>query len=147
VSARIVVYTFLDEYIVVLGDHECIVVLQWTLLLYLRLALGWLWKSDLDVLMEELSPVKSKWKQIASKLKVSLVEASHPSDGLHEVLRVWLTQNVTHWGDVVAALRSIGEDSLCSELKVKYGELLSTESSMFGQVYEGLDVKMIVQLP
>ena len=73
--------------------------------------------------MEELSPVKSKWKQIASKLKVSGVEASHPSDGLHEVLRVWLTQNVTHWGDVFAALRSIGEEHLASELKEKFGNI------------------------
>lgn len=104
------------------------------------------------MLVEELSPVYTKWEALGRALGVSQehLEAihTHPGDCLREMLRMWFPSSYDqYWSDIVDALRSIGEDSLCSELKVKYGELLSTESSMFGQVYEGLDVKMIVQLP
>ena len=104
------------------------------------------------MLVEELSPVYTKWEALGRALGVSQehLEAihTHPGNCLREMLRMWFPSSYDqYWSDIVDALRSVGEDSLCSELKVKYGELLSTESSMFGQVYEGLDVKMIVQHP
>ena len=78
--------------------------------------------------MEELSPVNSKWKEIAVYLGIKDVEASHPSDGLREVLRRWLTCRT--WHSVLRALRSVGEEHLASELKVKYGELSTTDLSL-----------------
>ena len=93
--------------------------------------LGWLGVSDLDVLVEELSPVNSKWKEIAVYLGIKDVEASHPSDGLREVLQRWLDGGYgTHWYRVVETLRRVGEKHLASELKVKYGELSTTDSSL-----------------
>ena len=109
------------------------VVLQWSLLLYLHFVLGWLFDDDLYVLVEELSQLNSKWKKLGSELhvRVGKVEASHPSDGLHEVLQRWLRSGYefgVHWHTVLEALRSIGEEHLASELKVKYGELSTTDS-------------------
>jgi len=80
--------------------------------------------------VEELSPVNSKWKELSSYLNVWGVKASHPSDGLHEVLRRWLTGYDRNWHGVLRALRSVGEGHLASELKVKYGELSTTDSSL-----------------
>ena len=96
--------------------------------LYLHFALGFLHESDLDVLVEELSPVNSKWKEIGRELYVGVdgVKASHPSDVLREVLRRWLTGIARPWHDVLRALRRVGEEHLASELKVKYGELSTT---------------------
>ena len=107
-----------------------IVVLQWSLLLYLHFALGRLDESDLDVLVEELSPINSKWKELAIYLHIEEVEASHPSDGLREVLHRWIGQYLAYWQRVLEALRSVGEEHLASELKLKYGELSTTDSSL-----------------
>ena len=104
--------------------------------MYLNFALGVLYESDLDVLVEELSPVNSKWKKIASILDG--VETSHPSDGLREVLQRWLRSGYgVHWHRVLEALRSVREECLASELKRKYGELSTTDSLLicFGAEY------------
>ena len=87
--------------------------------------------------MEELSPVNSKWKELAIYLRVEEVEASHPSDGLRQVLRRWIREDVAYWHRVPRALRRVGEEHLASELKVKYGELSTTDSSLicFGTEY------------
>lgn len=93
--------------------------------MYLFYALGRLYDSDLDVLVEELSPVNSKWKKLSSELHVRVgeMEASHPIDGLREVLQRWLTGYARFWRTVPKALRCVGEECLARELKVKYGEL------------------------
>jgi len=64
-----------------------------------------------DVLVEELSPVNSKRPQLASELRVGGVEASHPSDGLREVLQRWLAKHSVfqNWYGVVRVLRGVGE--------------------------------------
>ena len=93
-------------------------------------------KSDLDVLVKDLRSVQTKWEAIgrALSIKVETLEDirtrySHtrPSDGLREVLRKWLPD---FWHNLVAALRSVGEECLAGELKVKYGELSTSESSL-----------------
>ena len=78
--------------------------------------------------MEELSPVNSKWKKLSSELGVIVgrMTASHPSDGLRDVLQRWLTGYTRPWHVVLRALRGVGEEHLASELKVKYGELSTT---------------------
>lgn len=73
-----------------------------------------------DVLVKELSPVNSKRPQLASELRVGGVEASHPSDGLREVFRRWLMVYGRHCYNVLAALKSVGEKRLASELKVNF---------------------------
>lgn len=73
-----------------------------------------------DVLVKELSPVNSKRPQLASELKVGRVEASHPRDGLLEVFRRWLMVYGRHSYNVLAALKSVGEKRLASELKVNF---------------------------
>ena len=82
--------------------------------------------------MEELSPVNSKWNKLSTELHVivGVVEASHPSDGLREVLWMWLLKADQPWHRVLKALRGVGEEHLASELKVKYGELSTTDSSL-----------------
>ena len=128
---------------IVCTDVHCSITV--ILLLYLHFALGVLYESDLDVLVEDLSPVNSKWKEIGTELyvRVSKVEASHPSDGLLEVLRKWLYRDglshltrsyAINWHHVVRALRSVGEGHLASELKVKYGELSTTDSLLICNV-------------
>ena len=52
---------------------------------------------------------------------------TRPGDGLREVLRLRLP---TYWHRFVVALRSVGEECLASELKVKYGELSTTDLSL-----------------
>jgi len=91
-----------------------------------------LYESDLDVVVEELSPVNSKWKKLGTELRVRVgeVEASHPSDGLCEVLRRWLRGYGRNWHHVLRALRRVGEEHLASELKGKYGELSTTDSPL-----------------
>ena len=81
--------------------------------------------------MEELSPVNSKWKQLASELGVPGVEARYLGNGLYEVLQRWLTGYARFWRTVPKALRCVGEECLASELKAKYGELSTTESLLY----------------
>lgn len=102
--------------------------------MYIHCALGLLYNYDLDVLVEELSPVQTKWEALGQALEVPQenleairTEYCNPLDSLRKMLRGWL-HDLQHWRDVVDALRSIGEDRLSSELKVKYGALLATES-------------------
>ena len=80
--------------------------------------------------MEDLSPVNSKWENIASFLGVQGVKSSYPSDGLRKVLQKWLTGYVRQWSSVLAALRCVGEEQLANELKMNYGELSIIESLM-----------------
>ena len=99
------------------------------------LALGWLYPSDLDVLVEELSPLHNRWEELAHALSPSLdLEAirarSHSGDGLHETMRRWLNTAVKHWSKVITALRKVGEDDVANKLKVKYGELATTVVSL-----------------
>ena len=104
-----------------------IVVLKWSLHLYLHFALGFLYPSDLDVLVEELSPLHNRWEEMAHALSPSLdlKDISHSGDGLHETLMRWLA-NESHWGEVIGALRKVGEDDVANKLKVKYGESATT---------------------
>lgn len=103
---------------------------------HLHIALGLLYESDLDVLVEELRPVNTKWKEVGWVFKISEkhLEAIHkryglPDDCLRETLLLWLkSKSSKNWIHVVGALRTVGEDNLCHELKRKYGELLTTES-------------------
>jgi len=112
------------------------VVLQWSLLLYLRFAIGVLDESDLDLLVEDLQSVQTKWEAIGRWLYIreetledirTLYSHTRPGDVLREVFRNWLPN---FWHNVVRALRSVGEEHLASELKVKYGELSTTDSSL-----------------
>ena len=113
-----------------------IVVLKWSLLLYLHFALGWLYPSDLDVLVEELSPLHNKWEELAHALSPSLdLEAirthSYSRDGLHETLRRWLDPRLLRrWDEVISTLRKVGEDDVANKLQVKYGELATTVVSL-----------------
>ena len=92
-------------------------------------------ESDLEVLVEDLQTVQTKWEAIgrALRLREETLEDIHtqyghtkPGDGLREVLRLRLP---TYWDRFVDALRSVGDDRLASKLKVKYGELSTTDSS------------------
>ena len=48
-----------------------------------------------------------------------------------QTLRKWLdTVGYTTWGDVILALRVVGEDDVANKLKVKYGELATTVVSL-----------------
>ena len=82
--------------------------------------------------MEELSPLHNRWEELAHALSPLLdLEAirahSHSWNGLHETLRRWLDDEVyPRWGQVVSALREVGEDDVANKLKVKYGELATT---------------------
>ena len=88
------------------------------------------------MLVEELSPLHNRWEELAHALPGSLdLEAirahSHSGDGLHETLRRWLdTHKLADWGDVLDALREVGEDDAANKLKVKYGELATTVVSL-----------------
>ena len=86
--------------------------------------------------MEDLQSVQTKWEAIGRAFNIReetlediRTQYSHtrPGDALREVFRNWLP-NV--WQNVVRALRSVGEGHLASELKVKCGELSTTDSSL-----------------
>ena len=104
--------------------------------MYLHFALGFLFESDLDVLVEDLQSVQTKWEAIGrafntreETLEDIRTQYSHtrPGDALREVFRNCLPN---FWQNVVRVLRSVGEEHLASELKVKYGELSNTDSSL-----------------
>ena len=88
------------------------------------------------MLVEELSPLRNRWEELAHALSPSMdLEAirahSHSGDGLHEILRRWLdTFPPPNWGEVVRALRKVGEDDVANKLKVKYGESATTVVSL-----------------
>ena len=114
---------------------QSVQLLKWSLHLYLHFALGFLYPSDLDVLVEELSPLHNRWEELAHVLSLSLdLETtrahSHSGDELHETLRRWLDTGGTWWGEVISALRMVGEDDAANKLKVKYGELATTVVSL-----------------
>ena len=78
--------------------------------------------------MKELGPVDTMWEELGWSLDISdeqlediRTQYSCHGDALREMLRIWLPGG-SHWGGIVRALRSIQKDSLCSRLKVKYGE-------------------------
>lgn len=97
------------------------------LLMYFHFV-GPLYEEDLDVLVEALSPVQSKWKALGQILGVSKEQLetfqphTMPADGLRKMLELWLPTGNVDWGHVLDALKIVGEECLCSELKAKYGE-------------------------
>lgn len=102
--------------------------------MYIYFALDWLHETDLDVLVEELGPVQANWEPLGQALQVTeenlaaiRTSYAYPRDCLRELIRVWLP-GLANWGALIHALRSVGEDFVCSELKKKYGEWSSTES-------------------
>lgn len=89
------------------------------------------------MLVEALSPVQTKWKELGQVLGVSEEQLetfqTHTmlADGLRKMLEVWLPTGNADWSHVLDALKIVGEGCLCSELKVKYGEssLLCTDNN------------------
>ena len=83
--------------------------------------------SDLNVLVDELSPVKSNWEALGQKfwasphLEIVRSMKSYPGD-LEVILKEWLNYGRPNWRDVLRALRNVGEVKLVNKLKVKYGE-------------------------
>ena len=81
--------------------------------------------------MEELGPIDTMWVELGWTLDISDEQLEdirtqcsyhgNHGDALRGVLQKWLP-GPSHWGGIVHALRNIGKDRLCSELKVKYGE-------------------------
>jgi len=88
-----------------------------------------LYESDLDVLVEDLQSVQTKWEAIGRAFNIreetledirTRYSHTRPGNALREVLRKWLPN---HWEEAVDALRCIGEEHLASELKLKCCEL------------------------
>ena len=113
------------------------------LLMYLHFALGELRETDLDTLVEEMSSVSGKWESIGRELFVSSdlkyltdIHTSYSTsrDCMREMLRKWLWEygGIT-WGDIIHAIRSVGEPEVAIHLKAKYipGELTTTTSSQY----------------
>ena len=115
------------------------------LVLYLHIVLGELRESDLDTLVEETSSVSRKWESIGRELFHSFpsdleyltdIRTSYSTsrDCMREILRKWLWEygDITR-GDIIYALRSVGEPKVADHLKAKYipGELTTTTSSQY----------------
>ena len=83
-------------------------------------------KSDLDVLVKGLQPVQTKSEE---HLEGIHTQCNYLGDSFRETMRMYRSGPVP-WGQVFEALRGVGEERLCSELKVKYGEISTTESSV-----------------
>jgi len=106
--------------------------------LYLHFALGLLYESDLDVLVEELGPLHKKWRALGEALHLSKkdleaisTQHSHTEDCLKGMLTNWLhTKLAPTWHVVIDALRRVGEDGVANRLKVKYGESATTVISL-----------------
>ena len=88
------------------------------------------------MVVEDLQSVQTKWEAIGQALYTTeetlediRTRYSHirPGDALREIFRNWLPN---FWHNVVRALRSVGEERLATELKVKYGKLSTTDSSL-----------------
>ena len=104
--------------------------------MYLHFALGFLYESDLDVLVEELGALHNKWRALGEalglsdeKLEVIGTQHSHTEDCLQGMLINWLDDLVA-WRDVINALRRVGEADVANRLKVKYGESATTVVSL-----------------
>jgi len=106
--------------------------------LYLHFALGWLNDYDLDLLVHELSPIKTEWEALGwalnlpeEDLKTTGKRCRNPFDCLRETLQQWLKdREVKNWWLIVKSLQSIGKDRLSNILKKKYGELSTKETSL-----------------
>jgi len=106
--------------------------------LYLHFALGFLYESDLDVLVEELGALHNKWRAlgkalhlIKEELKAIGTQHSHTEDCFKGILIKCLDAgNLAVWNDVLHALRRVGEDGVANRLKVKYGESATTVISL-----------------
>ena len=114
-----------------------IVVLQWSLLLYLHFALGILYESDLNVLVEELGALHNKWRALGEALELSEknleavgTQHSNTEDCLQAILINWLPTLDATWDSVIDALRRVGEADVANRLKVKYGESATTVISL-----------------
>ena len=105
-------------------------------LLYLDFALGEVYESDLDTLVEEMSSVSEKWETIGRELTSDLkhltdirILYSTSHDCMREMLRKRLqVYFTTTWGRIIVALRKAGESQQADHLKAKYipGELKTT---------------------
>ena len=105
--------------------------------MYLHFALGWLYKSDLDVLVEELGALRNKWRALGEALHLSKkdleaisTQHSHTEDCLKGMLINWLQLPGAMWHVVIDAVRKVGEDGEANRLKVKYGESATTVISL-----------------
>ena len=103
--------------------------------MYLHLALGALYESDLDVLVEELGALHNKWRALGEALHLSKkdleaisTQHSHTEDCLKGMLINWLPGKT--WHNVIDAVRTVGEDDVANRLKVKYGESATTVVSL-----------------
>ena len=84
--------------------------------------------TDLPVLMRELHNVRAMWYNIGVQLRVSVgtlnaikKQYSDPIDCLRETLIEWLKSfPPSKWGDVVDALRLLGDTRLAEDLEHKY---------------------------
>ena len=83
--------------------------------MYLHFALGRLYESDLDMLVEELGALHNKWRALGEalglsdeKLEVIGTQHSHTEDCLQAILIKTLP---TPWHDVIHALREVGGPS------------------------------------
>lgn len=111
--------------------------------MYLHFALGGLYESDLDVLVEELGALDNKWRALGEALHLSKedleaigTQHSHTEDCLQGMLINWLHTKddiilfPPTWQDVLGALREVGEAEVANRLKVKYGESATTVVSL-----------------
>jgi len=106
--------------------------------LYLHFALGWLYKYDLDVLVEELGALHHEWRVLGEALGLTKnnleaigTQHSHTGDCLQGMLINWLhTDNRASWNRVIDALRKVGEAGVANRLKVNYGESATTVISL-----------------
>ena len=102
------------------------------LIILLVISLLYCFVSDVlsvSLVVKELTAVCEKWQYIGEELGVGQfslrdisADYSDPGDCLKEVLRKWLRNCATTWGDIIAALRSphIGEFQLADNLEAKY---------------------------
>ena len=105
--------------------------------MYLHFALGELWESDLDVLVEELGALHNKWRALGEALHPSKkdleaigTQHSHTEDCLQAILIKMLPTAYGRWHHVIDAVRTVGEDDVANRLKVKYGESATTVISL-----------------
>ena len=85
--------------------------------------------TDLDLLVQELSPAQQKWEDIGRKLGVKqdtlsaiCTNYSDSADCLKVMLNKWLEQHCIGWRYIIAILRTpdVGESELASQLETKY---------------------------
>ena len=105
--------------------------------MYLHFALGYLYASDLDVLVEELGALHNKWRALGEALELSKenledisTQHTHTEDCLQGMLIKWLPSVRATWHAVLDALRRVGKADVANRLKVKYGESATTVVSL-----------------